>query len=182
MSGRGETGKDKNKAAGTRWHGGLDLGLLILRVALGGIMGAHGLQKIFGLFDGPGIDGFSQALGGFGFSSQTTLLAWITGLSEIGGGVLVILGLFTPLGAAALLGVAVSAVCVKFSSGFFMGQQSGFEYELLLAVAALVVLLTGSGRLALDVNTPWRRKPLPYALAGIVLAAIATVLVFLLFR
>ncbi|EHR49544.1 putative membrane protein [Saccharomonospora marina XMU15] len=165
-----------------RWHGGLDFGLLILRLALGGTIGAHGLQKLFGLFDGPGIGGFADALGEFGYTSQTTLLAWITGIAEVGGGALLILGLFTPLGAAAVLGVTASAVYVKFSGGYFLGQGQGFEYEVMLSAVAFALLFTGSGRVALDKNTPWRRKPLAFGIVALLLAAAAVAVVIVLFR
>jgi putative oxidoreductase len=166
----------------TRWHGGLDFGLLILRLILGATMAAHGLQKLFGAFDGPGIDGFGGALGGVGFTSQTTLLSWITALTELGGGLLLVLGLFTPIGAAAILGIAASIVFVKFGNGFFMGPQQGFEYELMIGAVALALLFTGSGRIALDKNTPWRRKPMPFAILGVLVAAAAAVVVLVVFR
>ena len=174
--------EDRPKTAGTTWHGGIDTGLLILRVVLGGTMGAHGLQHLFGAFGGPGVGGFARVLGGFGYTSQTTLLSWITGVSEVGGGLLVIVGLFTPLGAAALLGVAANIVYAKFRGGFFERQGQGFEFELVLASLALTLLCTGSGRLAMDANTPWRRKPWPFGLLGLLLAAAASVAVIVLFR
>jgi putative oxidoreductase len=174
--------EDGPKSVESKWHGGLDLGLLIMRVALGGTMGAHGLQHLFGLFGGPGVDGFARFLGGFGFTSQTKLLAWITSISEIAGGALVIVGLLTPLGAAALLGVAANVVYAKFHGGFFESQGKGFEFELLLASLALSLLCTGPGRISLDVNTPWRRRPGPFGLVGFVLAAAASAVVIVLFR
>lgn len=165
----------------TRWHGGLDFGLLILRIVLGGTMLGHGLQKLLGVFGGPGIDGFAGALGAFGFTSYTTALSWITALTETIGGALLIVGLFTPLAAAGLLGVAASVVYVKFSGGFF-GPPQGFEYELLLATSAFVLLFTGAGRLSVDVHTPWRRKPMPYAVLGVLIAAAACVVILGIFR
>ncbi|WP_116051338.1 DoxX family protein [Amycolatopsis palatopharyngis] len=174
------TGDARDQA--TRWHGGLDFGLLVLRLVLGGTMAAHGLQKLFGAFDGPGINGFADALGGFGFTSQTTLLSWITALTELVGGLLLVFGLFTPIGAAGILGVAASIVFVKFGNGFFMGPQQGFEYELLIGAGALALLFTGSGRIAVDKNTPWRRKPMPFAILGLLAAAAASVVVLVVFR
>ncbi|MFJ4099943.1 MULTISPECIES: DoxX family protein [Amycolatopsis japonica group] len=163
-------------------RGGIDLGLLVLRVVLGVTMGAHGLQHLFGAFGGPGVGGFARALGEFGYTSQTTLLSWITGISEVVGGALVLVGLFTPIGAAALLGVCANIVYVKFGGGFFQKQGQGFEFELLLAAASLTVLLAGSGRIALDVNTPWRKRPLSFGLIGLLLAAAASVVVIVLCR
>lgn len=170
------------KRAETSWHGGLDFGLLILRIVLGGTLGAHGLQHLFGAFGGPGVAGFARVLGGFGFTQQTTMLSWITGISEVGGGLLVILGLFTPLGAAALLGITVNIVHAKFHGGFFMGQGNGFEFELVLAALSFALLFTGPGRISLDVNTAWRRKPVPFGLLGLLLAAATSVVVIVLYR
>ncbi len=163
-----------------QWHGSLDFGLFVLRVALGGLMIAHGLQK-FGLLDGPGINGFAQVLTSMGFTGPTTLLAWVTALAEVGGGTLLMLGLFTPLGAAAVLGVLSNAVYSKFDSGFF-AATGGFEFDLFLALAAFAVLFTGSGRIAIDKNTPWRRRPWPFGLAALVLSAAASAAVILLCR
>src|SRR5699024_441272 len=98
LSGREQ---DSGQQPAERWHRGLDLGLLVLRVVLGGTMFGHGMQKLFGLFAGPGIDGFADALGAeFGFSDHTTLLTWITALTESLGGLLLVVGLFSPLAAA----------------------------------------------------------------------------------
>lgn len=170
------------RADATRWHGGLDFGLLVLRIVLGGTMLGHGLQKLFGLFGGPGIGGFADALGDtFGFTGATTLLSWITALTETLGGTLLVFGLFTPLAAAGLLGVSASAVYVKFGGGFF-GAPAGFEYELLLAAGVFALLFTGAGRLSVDVHTPWRRKPMPYAVLGLLLAAAACVVILVSFR
>ncbi|MCP2254179.1 putative oxidoreductase [Prauserella aidingensis] len=162
-----------------RWHAGLDVGLLVLRLGLAMVMGAHGLQKLFGLFDGPGIGGFADALTAMGYTGQTTLLAWITALAETGGALLLALGLFTPIGAAAVLGVAINIVVSKFQlgSGYFEA-----ELDLLVGVAALALLFTGAGRIAIDKNTPWRRKPGVFGLFGLLLAAAASIVIIVMFR
>ncbi|XMG32585.1 DoxX family protein [Amycolatopsis bartoniae] len=165
-----------------QWHSGLSFGLLILRLVLGGTLGVHGLQKVFGLFDGPGIGDFSQILGDQGYTSQTTLLSWLGGVTEIAGGALLVLGLFTPAAAAALLAVTANAVYLKHRAGFFLGDGNGFEYHLVLAGLALALLFTGPGGISVDTNTPWRRRPLPFGIVGLVLAAGAVVAVTLLFR
>ncbi|AIJ21590.1 DoxX family protein [Amycolatopsis methanolica] len=172
--------EDRPSPPANRYHGGIDFGLLALRLALGVILGAHGLQKVFGLFGGPGIDGTARMLEAMGYTAQPTLLAWITGLSELIGAVLVVLGLFTQIGAAAILGVTVNMIYVQWSSGFF--EPNGFEFELLLATVAFALLFTGSGRIALDVNTPWRRRPVPFGLFFLLIAAAAAVVVIVLAR
>ncbi len=168
---------------GRGWHSGLDTGLLVLRIALACIVGAHGLQKLFGLFGGTGIDGFARVLDGYGFTSQTTLLAWVTALTEVGGSALLLLGMFTPLAAAGLLGVAVNIVVLRVPTGFFLrGPQDGFEFQLLLGAVALAFLFTGAGRLALDANTPWGRRPARFGLIGVGLAAVSSAAVLILFH
>jgi putative oxidoreductase len=177
------SGVEDDGADDTPRQGGLGLGLLILRLALGATMGAHGLQHLFGLFGGPGIGGFARVLETFGYHKQTTLLSWITGITELAGGVLVIIGLFTPLAAAGLLGVMANAVYAKFHGGFFEGGQGqGFEFELLLGASALSLLFTGSGPISLERNTPWRKRPLPLGLVSLLLAAAAAVVVIVLTR
>src|SRR5947209_13990009 len=71
-----------------------DLALLIMRVMLGVIGIFHGSQKVFAAFGGPGPEGFAQALAKMGVPAPT-LAAWITGLAELIGGVLVGIGLWT---------------------------------------------------------------------------------------
>jgi putative oxidoreductase len=160
---------------------GVDLALLILGVILAAGMGAHGLIKVFGFFGGPGFDGFEQALQGFGFSDNLRLLSWATGLTEVGASALLLLGLFTPFAAAGLLGIGMSVVVCKWSGGFFEGKGQGFELELTFASIALALLLAGPGRLALDANTPWGRRPLPYGLAGFALAVVMSVITLVVF-
>jgi putative oxidoreductase len=161
---------------------GVDVALLLLRMVLAAGMGAHGLIKVFGLFGGLGLERYAQVLQGFGFTRHLGLLSWVTGLTEVGGSVLVLLGLLTPMAAAGLLGISASAVFSKWSGGFFEGQGQGFELELTFAVIALVLLLAGPGRLALDVHAPWGRRPLPYGLAGVGLAVLTSLLTFGLFQ
>jgi putative oxidoreductase len=118
----------------------------------------------------------------FGYHKQTTLLSWITGVTEVAGGALVLVGLFTPLAAAGLLGVAANVVYAKFHGGFFEGNGKGFEFELLLGLVALALVFTGAGRISLERNTPWRKRPLPLGLVSLLLAAAASVVVIVLTR
>lgn len=179
LSGVGDSGGDD---ADEPRQGGLGFGLLILRLALGVTMGAHGLQHLFGLFGGPGVGGFAHVLEQMGYHKQTTLLSWITGITEVAGSALVIVGLFTPIAVAGLLGIAANVVYAKIHGGFFEGQGQGFEFELLLALTAFALLFTGSGSISLERNTPWRRRPLPLGLVSLLLAAAASVVVIVLTR
>lgn len=159
------------------WSAGVDAGLLVLRLVLGGTFIGHGLQKVDGLFGGPGIDGFAQALDGFGFR-YTTVLAWVTGLTELAGGALVVLGALTPLAAAGLLGVMINTVLLKFGNGFFVQPDNvgGIELDVALGGLAAGLILTGAGRLAVDSLIPQLRRPVVsgpiFLVVGVVVALV----------
>lgn len=87
----------------------MEAGLLLIRVMLGGIMAAHGAQKLFGWFGGHGIPGTAGWLESMGLR-PARLYAAVNGLAEFGGGALLVLGLLTPLGAAAVAGVMFVAI------------------------------------------------------------------------
>ena len=160
-----------------RWHGGLDFGLLVLRVVVGAIVGVHGLQKIFGAFDGPGVQGFAKFLGGQGFR-YTTELTYLTGWTEIVGGGFLILGLLTPLAAAGVLGVLANAAYLKHGQGFFV-QTGGIEYELTLAASSFALMFTGAGRFSMDIGRSWSRHGGISGIVGLIVAAGASALVLI---
>ena len=127
----------------------MDIGLLLLRLTVGLTIAEHGAQKLFGRFGGPGLEGTGQFFGMLGFlpGRRHALMA---GLAETGGGLLLALGLFTPLASALLFSVLfVAAVTVHIKKGFF-AQNGGYEYTLVLGVAAISVAFTGPGSLSLD--------------------------------
>jgi putative oxidoreductase len=161
-----------------RWHAGADLGLLVLRIMVGGTFLAHGLRHMFGLFNGPGLDKFVAFVGTDGFKYHTPL-AWLAGGAEVGAGALLVLGLVTPMAAGALLALISEIVVLKWKIGFF---APGYEYEILLAGAAFALLFTGPGRVSLDRLTPWYRRPVLSGFIFLVLAAGAVVLVHLVLR
>ncbi|WP_236794315.1 DoxX family protein [Amycolatopsis sp. GM8] len=167
-----------------QWHGGLSFGLLVLRLVLGGTLGVHGVQKVFGIWGGPGIGEFSRILGDQGYTSQLTVLSWLGGVTEIAGGVLLIFGLFTPVAAAALLAVVANAVYLKYQagSGYFLGNGDGYEFHVVLGGIALALLFTGPGGVSIDTNTPWRRRPVWFGVVGLVLAAAVVVALTYFFR
>ncbi len=161
------------------WHRGLDIGLLVLRLAIGAFFVAHGTDKLFGWFnDGMGMEATRQMLTGFGFT-EPGALAWVLALSETVGGVLVILGLFFPAGVAALVGVMANVIVVKGDWNLFLGDV---ELEMTYAAAALAMLFTGPGRFALDRHTHWWRKAPVYGFVFLVLAAGLTVVTLVVFR
>ena len=169
--------EDERKPFG--WTASADIGLLVLRLALGGAFVLHGLQKVFGLFGGPGIDGFARYLQSAGFR-EPRIMAWVTGVTELGGGALLILGLFTPLAAAGVLGVMANVIALKYKGGFF--APNGVELEVVYAAMAFAVLFAGPGRAAFDYNRSWFRHPLLSGFLCLVLAAGATAATLYVFR
>ncbi len=144
-----------------------DVGLLAIRVAIGGALVAHGAQKLFGWFGGAGLKRTGATFERLGFRpGQANALA--AGLGEAGGGTLLALGLGTPGASAAVAGT---------DHGFF-NSKGGFEYPAVLGWSAAALALTGPGALSLyhvlghRLNRSWMRNlalavAVPAAFAGI---------------
>jgi putative oxidoreductase len=127
----------------------MDIGLLLLRLAVGLTLSTHGVQKLFGWFGGYGLSGTGQFMEAHGFVPGRRS-AFLAGLAETLGGLLLALGLVTPLAAAVIVGVMlVAVVTVHISKGFFL-TDNGFEYNLVLSAAVLSLAFVGPGALSLD--------------------------------
>jgi len=127
----------------------MDLGLLLLRLVVGLTMAAHGTQKLFGWFGGYGLAGTGGFMETLGFVPGRRA-AFFAGLAEGLGGLLLALGLVTPLAAALFLAVMlVAVITVHLGKGFFV-TGGGYEYNLVLAAAAASVAFTGPGTWSLD--------------------------------
>ncbi|WP_228836771.1 DoxX family protein [Nocardia brasiliensis] len=148
-----------------------DAGLLLLRIAVGLTMAAHGAQKLFGWFGGGGLDGTGKFFSSKGYPAGEAM-AFVAGVTETFGGLALAVGLLTPLAGAAVVGTLLNAIAVKGAGAFF--APKGIEYELILTAAAAALTLTGPGRYALDRFIPvLRNHRLVYGLAAIVLALLA---------
>lgn len=128
-----------------------DLGLLLLRVGVGGALFAHGSQKLFGWFGGGGPEGTAKFLGSAGFE-PAELNATLAGVGEAGSGALLALGLGTGPAAAAATGTMITAGAVLAPKGFF-STSGGYELPATYALAATALALTGPGRISLDQAT-----------------------------
>src|SRR5436309_15734736 len=120
-----------------------DLGLLLVRAAVGGTLVAHGAQKLFGAFGGGGIDGTAAMfeMGGFRPARQHAMMA---GLGEAGGGALLALGLATPAAGAAVARTMGVAADLQRPNGFF-AHKGVFEYPMLLGAARAGLHVGGPG-------------------------------------
>ncbi|WP_084535138.1 DoxX family protein [Nocardia yamanashiensis] len=153
---------------------GSDIGLLIARVGFGGLLAVHGSQKLFGWFGGYGWDATTQAFDGMGYNPGK-FFGTLAGLTELGGGLLLLLGLLTPLAAAAALGTMINAANATWSGGFAM-----WELPVLFGIAAAALAFTGPGRLSLDHGRPWQRHGLVWGAGAVALAVVAAIVTLVL--
>ena len=121
-----------------------DWGIAILRIAVGGIFVAHGVQKLF-TFGIPGVAGLMGQLG----IPFPTLSAIAVTAAEFLGGLALLAGFFTRLASLPIaFSMVVAAATVHLKNGFFLPE--GAEYVLTLLLASVALLLTGSGALSVD--------------------------------
>ncbi len=126
-----------------------DFGLLILRLVVGGLLGGHGSQKLFGWFGGYGIDGTAGFLESMGLKPGRF---WAAGASasEFGGGALTALGFLHPLGPIATLAAMIMATAKAHWGKPIWGTEGGAELPVTNMAAALALVFTGAGRFSLD--------------------------------
>lgn len=139
------------------------LGLLVLRAGLGVVLGAHGLQKLFGWWGGSGVSGFRNSLTDVGYQ-HADILAYVSAGGELVAGVLLVLGLFTPLAAAGALAFLINGLLATISvrphtRNFSFFLPEGHEYQITLIAMAAAVILCGPGRYGLDARRGWAHRP-----------------------
>ena len=134
---------------------GLDVALLIARVIVGIVFMAHGAQKLFGAFGGPGLVAVVQMMGPLGY---------LVSIGEFFGGLGLVIGFLSRFSAASITLIMLGAIgMVHGHVGFFMNWTSkqageGFEYHLLAIAILLTIVIVGPGRFAIG-----RYLPLPKA-------------------
>ena len=125
------------------------LGLLIIRFVGGLTIAAHGAQKLFGWFGGPGFTKLEQ-----GFQKQGFKPAWLwvcfVILGEFGGGLSFALGFLTPLGAAGIFGAMLMAIFKSHWKNGFWNSKRGYEFPLSLLAMSVGIGLAGPGIYSLD--------------------------------
>ena len=149
----------------------MDIPLLLIRVAVGATLAAHGAQKLFGWFHGHGLAGTAGFLESLGFRPGRPY-AWLLGGAELIGGLALAAGLLTPLAAIAVGAVMVGAIATVHRGKGFFAQAGGYEYPLALAVVALATAFAGAGRYSLDHAFGWSLSGEEWGLAA-VLGALA---------
>jgi putative oxidoreductase len=126
----------------------IDLALLILRLSLGAVFLAHGINHIYGGGKIAGTGRWFESLG----MKPGILHAWTASLTEIGAGALLVLGLLTPVAAAGVVGVMLVAWITNHrTNGFFIFRPGeGWEYVMTLTMMGIVVGILGPGHWSVD--------------------------------
>ena len=131
-------------------------GPVVLRVMVGAMFVAHGMQKLFGAFGGGGLEGTAGYFESIGLAPGFAL-AVLVGVTEFAGGLLLIAGALTRYAAVALVAVMLGAIWkVHMTNGFFMnwaltaGRGHGVEFNLVIIAALLCLALGGPGAFSVD--------------------------------
>jgi putative oxidoreductase len=150
--------------------------LLILRLVVGALFVGHGTQKLFGWFEGGGVDRTGQMRDRLGYRPGRRL-AVLGGLVEAGGGVLVGFGFLTALGAALLIGMMVSAALSVHAPNGVWASNGGFELPLVNGAVATLLAIAGPGAYSVDGAIGWRPWGPITGVAAVLLALAVGVLV-----
>jgi putative oxidoreductase len=127
----------------------IDFGLLVIRLAVGLVFAGHGAQKLFGWWGGPGMDRWTGVMEGMGVRPPR-MWATVSSLNELVGGLLLAIGLLTPLAAAVLVGQSAVIITRAHWAKGFWATNGGYEYPLVMGSAALGLALAGPGAWSLD--------------------------------
>jgi putative oxidoreductase len=147
------------------------IGRLLLRVVVGGFFVGHGTQKLFGWFDGNGLDATAQGFEGLGLRpGKANAIA--AGAAEAGGGALLVAGLVTPLAASVLTATMITAIDTVHAKNGPWAGKGGYEYNAVLIAAVLALVEVGPGALSLDGTLGRERSGTGWMLASALTGAL----------
>lgn len=128
----------------------VDIALLVARVTLGIIFMAHGSQKLFGAFGGPGLAGVVHMMGPIGY---------LVTIGEFFGGLGLLVGFLSRFSAASIIVIMIGAIAmVHAKNGFFLGAKLGYEYNIALIGLLATILIAGPGRYTIGRLLPLPKK------------------------
>lgn len=120
-----------------------------MRLVLGTLLAGHCAQKLFGSFNGPGIEGTSGFMEMLGLTPGKPW-AFMAGLSEFGGGVLTAIGFLNPLGPLGIIGAMAMATTKAHSGKPIWVTEGGAELPVTNIAAATALMLNGPDEWSLD--------------------------------
>jgi putative oxidoreductase len=141
----------------------MKIGRLALRTVVGGLFVGHGTQKLFGWFEGHGLDATAEGFDAMGLRPGRTN-AIVAGAGEALGGAAFAAGYQTPLAAAPLVGSMLMAIKHVHGKNGPWSHKGGYEYNLVLIAAALTIVEAGPGPLSLDALRGKERQGLGWTL------------------
>lgn len=161
-------------------RGTVELGLLLLRLLVGGLLILDGLRNTVGLLDGPGLSGTEALIAEWGFDYARILAIALVSI-QLGAGVLIVVGLATPFAAAAVvLAMSVFTLGQHLGNGNVLVFSQGVdELPLILAGAAAALALTGPGKISLDSPMKWSTRPRLGSFVLLVLGVVGGVVAWL---
>jgi putative oxidoreductase len=149
----------------------MKLGRLLLRLSVGGFFVGHGTQKLFGWFDGHGLEATAKGFEQMGLRpGKANAIA--AGAAEAGGGALLALGLATPLAASALTATMITAIETVHAKNGPWASKGGYEYNVVLIAAVLLLVEAGPGGHSLDAARGRERSGSGWALAALAAGAL----------
>lgn len=150
---------------------GVNAGLLIVRIAIGIVMLAHGYNHIWGGGKIKGTAGWFESLG----MRPGILHAWLASITELAVGVMLIFGFLTPLACAGVMGVMLVALITNhLKNGFFIFRPGeGYEYVLTLLLVSLGLAGVGAGEWSIDWQITGSAYQWLFGLKGLAVAAVA---------
>ncbi len=123
----------------------VDISLLIVRIAAGVVFMVHGAQKMFGVFEGPGLSATVEMMAAGGIPAP---VAYLVAIGEFFGGLGLIVGFLTRFSAASLIVIMIGAIVQVHGQHGFLMQNQGFEYNWALIGLLAPTLIAGPGKYA----------------------------------
>jgi putative oxidoreductase len=142
----------------------MKLGLVLVRIIVGGLFIGHGLQKLAGKFGGHGIQGTGQAFESLGLAPGKAH-AIAAGTAEASGGALLATGALTPLGASLLTSTMATAIHTVHGAKGPWATEGGYEYNLVLLAILFALTDAGPGPWSVDAGLGHERWGPSWALA-----------------
>jgi putative oxidoreductase len=147
----------------------------LARVVIGGLFIGHGTQKLFGWFGGGGLDKTAQGFESMGMRPGRRQ-AIAAGTAEAGGGAMLALGLLTPFSAAALSAVMLTAIRRVHLANGPWSSDGGYEYNLVMLTALLLITEHGPGKASLDAALGIEKSGSGWAVAELAAGAVGSAL------